>query len=442
MKNFLVSLDVVGLVLFALFAIQQTAAALMPRLRLPTADSGMDLIFLIPALNEVQVIEATLRNLRETVPEARLVVIDDASDDGTDAVVRRLARQDPAIRLLRREFPEARQNKGRAMNWAVARLLADGTVRGDLRRTVFIGLDADGRIGRDFVRQVYGAFQDERVAAAQGWMRYRQEVPGVRGWRGGLARALLLGQDVENFILGHTQRFRHRAGTASLTGNGQCMRASYVAAQLARGVDPWPDVLLEDFGSAVEIRLDSPEHRIAFLDAHVRQQGMIEVRPLLRQRARWNQGTLECLRYLPALWRSRAHPVTLLDFTYLICGPYLASFLLLSILTQPLRRVLHGEGLTLPGWTGLLLSVLPLAFQVNWALRYCRERRLPWWMVPCTVALLPLFGFLTFWALPLAFYNHLSGRKGWYKSVRHDEGPGRDPGNGPEKTPTLRVSGD
>ena len=36
-----------------------------------------------------------------------------------------------------------------------------------------------------------------------------------------------------------------RGGTVSLTGNGQCMRASYVADQLARGVQPWPDVLLE-----------------------------------------------------------------------------------------------------------------------------------------------------------------------------------------------------
>lgn len=440
MKNLLVSLDLVGLVLFTLFAIQQTAAALMPRLRPPTADSGVDLIFLIPALNEVQVIEATLRNLRETVPEARLVVIDDASDDGTDALVRRLAEQDPMIRLLRREFPEARQNKGRAMNWAVARLLADGTVHGDLSRTVFVGLDADGRIGRDFVRQVYGAFHDERVAAAQGWMRYRQEVPGVRGWRGWLARTLLLCQDVENFILGHTQRFRHRAGTASLTGNGQCMRASYVAAQLARGVAPWPDVLLEDFGSALEIRLDSPRHRIAFLPAHVRQQGMIEIRSLLKQRARWNQGTLECLRYLPGLWRSGAHPVTRLDFTYLICGPWFASILLLSILTQPVRRLLEGQGLTLPGWLGLLLSVLPLVFQANWALRYRRERRLAWWAVPYILAVLPLFGFLTFWALPLAFFNHFSGRKGWYKSVRHEEET--EAGTVGKKAPALSASGD
>lgn len=421
MKNLLVSIDVVGLVLFTIFILQQLLSALTPRPKLPTADSGVDVIFLIPALNEVQVIEATLLNLRRTVPEARLVVIDDASDDGMDAVVRRLAEHDPAIRLLRRQLPEARQNKGRAMNWAVARLLTDGTVRGDPTHTVFVGVDADGRIERQFVRQVYGAFRDERVMAAQGWMRFRQELPDVRGPRRLLARVLLFCQDLENFIVGHAQRFRHRVGTASLTGNGQCMRASYVAVQLARGVAPWPDVLLEDFGSAMEIRLNDPRHRIAFLDAHVRQQGLIEVSPLLKQRARWNQGMMECLRYLSGFWGSRAHPVTLLEFTHLILGPWFSMVLLLSFLSQPLRRLLGWEGLALPDWAVLLLGILPPMLHLNWALRYRRERRLSWWAVPCAVVALPVFGFLTFWALPLAYFNHFSGRKVWYKSVRHEE---------------------
>lgn len=162
---------------------------------------------------------------------------------------------------------------------------------------------------------------------------------------------LLIQQDLENFILGHYQRVRHWAGTASLTGNGQCMRASYVAGQLARGVQPWPDVLLEDFGSALEIRLHDPKARIALLTAHVGQQGMISPVPFMRQRARWIQGTMQCLRYLGRLWGARAHPVTLADFTYLILGPWLNTLMIISLLSQPLRRAFGWHGFTSPrGW--------------------------------------------------------------------------------------------
>ncbi|WP_217612427.1 glycosyltransferase, partial [Deinococcus sp. GbtcB9] len=79
---------------------------------------------LTPALNEAQVIEATLQNVRNAAPDTRVIVIDDASDDGTDRIVQASAQRDPGVRLLRREFPGARQNKGRAMCWAVARILA------------------------------------------------------------------------------------------------------------------------------------------------------------------------------------------------------------------------------------------------------------------------------------------------------------------------------
>lgn len=430
MRKFLTLLDVIGLASFGLYAAQQLASAVIPPRRLPTAgaDQGASLTFLVPALNEEQVIEPTLRNLREMAPEARVVVIDDASDDQTPQIVQRVAGDDPGVQLLRREFPDARQNKGKAMNWAVSQLL-QGPLQGrDLSQEVLIGIDADGRIGPDFAPQVRGAFLDPQVMAAQAWMRYRQTTIPLPGSRGFIARILLVQQDLENFILGHYQRVRHWAGTASLTGNGQCMRASYVAHQLGRGVLPWPDVLLEDFGSALEIRLDNPGHRIAMLTAHVGQQGMIDAVPFMRQRARWIQGTMECLPYLPRLVRSGTHPVTLIDFTYLILGPWLNAALLLSMGTQPLRRVLKVQGLSTPGWVGLVFTILPLGFQLNWAVRYRREQQLPWTSVAYIMGTLPIFSAITLWSLPLAFYRHFTGRNTWYKSVRHAEPLAAGPG--------------
>ncbi|WP_019584980.1 glycosyltransferase [Deinococcus apachensis] len=414
-------LDVIGLLLFVLFATQQTLSALKRRPRPPVRETGVGLTFLIPALNEAAVIGATLENLRATVPGARLVVIDDASDDGTDRIVAEFAARDPAVTLLRREFPNARQNKGRAMNWAVARLLRESPLAGrDLENEVFVVLDADGRIGPDFAPQVRGAFADPLVMAAQGWMRFRHTgAPG--GLRGVWSRMLLFQQDLETFIVGHIQRVRALGHTVALTGNGQCMRASYVAAQLARRAEPWPDVLLEDFASAVEVRLHDPRWKVALLTARVHQQGMVDLGHLIRQRARWTQGAMQCLGYLPRLWRSPAHPVTRLDFSYFILAPWLNLFFILSLLSQPARRLLGGQGLAWPAWLGVVLTVLPLLLQLNWAARYRADRGLSWWAVPYTLLSLPVYTAALLCSMPLAYYNHFTGRKGWYKSVRHDE---------------------
>ncbi|MFC6660168.1 glycosyltransferase [Deinococcus multiflagellatus] len=99
----LIAIDLIGLLLFTLYATQQLLSAVQRRLRPPEREDGVRLTFLIPALNEAQVIGATLANLRATVPGARLVVIDDASDDDTADIVARVAARDPLVTLLRRQ---------------------------------------------------------------------------------------------------------------------------------------------------------------------------------------------------------------------------------------------------------------------------------------------------------------------------------------------------
>ena len=420
-KKSLVLLDALSFGLFTAYAIQQVASAVVRRPQFPTAEEGMRLVFFIPALNEAAVIRNTVLNLRQTVPDALCVVIDDASDDGTDGIVRELAAQDPGVRLLRRELPHARQNKAHAMNWAATQLLADGSVTGDLERTVFVGMDADGRIGEDFVLQVQGAFGDCSVMAAQNWMRYRQDVPVPPGWRGLLARTMLFQQDLEGFIQARTQFVRHGAGTAVLTGNGQCLRASFVADELAAGRTPWPEVLLEDFASTVEIKLRNSAYRVAYMDAQGEQQGMTEIGPFVRQRARWTQGTMECLPYLPRLWQANLSPVTVAEFSYLLLGPWMLPVTVLAGLSQPARRRLGWRGLTLPAAVNTFNGTLPVILQFYWAWQYRQDRQLPLWTVPYAVATLPLHGFLTTLALPVAYSRYFRGEKTWYKSVRQSE---------------------
>ena len=424
MNTLLSVIDVAGLVLFVLYIVQQIVSALMPRPRPAVAgpESGVGITFLIPALNEQDVLADTLENLRAVVPDARVVVIDDASDDATPQIVAAHARRDPGVLHLRREFPEARQNKGKAMNWAVGRLLTlEPWASADLTREVFVVMDADGRVGEDFAPQVRGAFLNPDVMAAQGWMRFRHT--GIPRGRGGvLAHMLLFQQDLETFITGHIQRARAWGGAASLTGNGQCMRVSYLDSQLRAGTPPWPDVLLEDFASAVQIRLADPRYRIALLTARVGQQGLLDLPSLIKQRSRWTQGAMQCLPYLRGLWTRSMNPVVRLDFSYFVLAPWLNLILIVSIVSQPLRRIFGWQGLMLPGWVGLLLTVLPLAMQLNWALRYRLDRHLGWWSVPYTLASLPAYSAALLASLPRAYRNFFTGQNAWYKSERHAEG--------------------
>ena len=69
----------------------------------------MTLSVVIPAHNEAEVIEPTLRGLIDQLGPAgidyEIVVVDDASSDGTGDVVRRVAEDEPRVRVVRNEAP-------------------------------------------------------------------------------------------------------------------------------------------------------------------------------------------------------------------------------------------------------------------------------------------------------------------------------------------------
>jgi cellulose synthase/poly-beta-1,6-N-acetylglucosamine synthase-like glycosyltransferase len=59
---------------------------------------------IVPARNEAVSIEACLRSLlAQDYPRFELIVIDDCSDDGTGAIIDRLAQAEPRLRAVRGE---------------------------------------------------------------------------------------------------------------------------------------------------------------------------------------------------------------------------------------------------------------------------------------------------------------------------------------------------
>ena len=59
-------------------------------------------LVVMPTYNELDALPTTLRTLRAAVPSADVLVVDDASPDGTGALADALAAQDPAVHVLHR----------------------------------------------------------------------------------------------------------------------------------------------------------------------------------------------------------------------------------------------------------------------------------------------------------------------------------------------------
>lgn len=421
-RIFLTFLDVTGLVMLGVYFLQMIVSAVLPTRRAARdPDDSLRFTVLIPALNEAQVIEATIRNVRELAPDAHVVVIDDDSDDLTVPLVTAVAERDAQVSVLRRARPYAREGKGKALNWAVQRLLAPMQAAGiDLSREVFVVLDADGRLTPALLPEARSALADPWVVGAQARVRIRPSVTRL-SVRTAVGQMLEQQQDLEGFITRHVQLMRERWHSVSLFGNGQFMRASFLASQLAAGVPAWPDCLSEDFASGLEMRLADRRNRMAFLEGAVTQQSLPDLRLFARQRARWTQGTMQCLPYLPRLWTSDVPLLARLDLTYFILSPWMNAVIVTSLLVQPVRWLMGAHGLVLDATVSSVITALNVGLQLQWLYRYQREGQVSPGRVLFTLISLPVYGFALFLSLPLAYRHYFTGRRTWDKSTRHAE---------------------
>ncbi|HEV2441144.1 MAG TPA: glycosyltransferase family 2 protein [Steroidobacteraceae bacterium] len=115
---------------------------------------------LIPAYNEAGCIGATIENkLGQDYPADRLeiLVISDASEDGTDAIVAGYA--DRGVKLLRRE---KREGKAAALNEAVSRAAGE----------IMVFSDANSTFATDTISRLMENFADPRIGYVTGNLEY------------------------------------------------------------------------------------------------------------------------------------------------------------------------------------------------------------------------------------------------------------------------------
>jgi cellulose synthase/poly-beta-1,6-N-acetylglucosamine synthase-like glycosyltransferase len=305
--------------------------AAVPPATAHAAADGFLFTFVVPALNEARVIEHTLdRLLSLPVRHCLVLVIDDGSDDGTGHLVE--SHRDPRVRLLRREFPDARRGKGAALNAGFHRLLQEvGNWPAD---KVIVGImDADGRLDPEAPDRVAEYFADADVGAVQVGVRISNRQDSV------LARL----QDME--FVTYTDVFQSARdvwGVAGLGGNGQFVR---LAAHLDLAPAPWTDGLTEDLEQG--LRLICAGWRTRYrCDVAVHQQGLVSARRLLRQRSRWFQGHLQAWRQIPGIIR-RAPLRTVPHLLHILMVPVLllVNVAMLTSLVTMLTGIVVSPGI-------------------------------------------------------------------------------------------------
>ena len=122
----------------------------------------------IPTYDERDNLPGTVRRVRAAVPEADVLVIDDASPDGTGVIADELAAADPGIGVLHRA---GKAGLGAAYVAGFAHALAAGY-------DVVVEMDADGSHTPEELPRLLSALQDADVVLGSRWMDGGE----VRNW--------------------------------------------------------------------------------------------------------------------------------------------------------------------------------------------------------------------------------------------------------------------
>lgn len=367
-------------------------------------------VFMVPALNEEVTIADSVGRLLATNATNRIILaINDGSDDRTGEVLAGITA--PDLHVFTRTAPNARVGKAAALNDAF-QYVRDTLIRQDRYAhftpdRVIVGIiDADGRLAPEAPDRIAWHFADERMGGVQ--VRVR-----IYNRRGFLSWA----QDVEFSAFGYVfQAGRSSWGTANMGGNGQFNRLTALDS-VVDGAGPWRDRLTED--QDLGVRLLHAGWRGAQENGTViNQQGLNNLRRLLRQRTRWAQGAWQALDLLPNQPRVSGSPIARIDAVYYLLTPLIQLLTGLALITTFILALVYSIPVV-PSSFLMLIVFLTIGFGPGLATLLLRGNG--WKQVGyALLVVLPytFYSWLVFPALIRGLVRHLMRRDGWAKTAR------------------------
>jgi 1,2-diacylglycerol 3-beta-glucosyltransferase len=381
-------------------------AALSTRMPSNVARGIDDLFFvlMVPALNEEQVIGRTISSLLKLRGNFLVLVIDDASDDGTVAAIKPFL-ADPRVRLMEHSRERARCGKGHVLNAGYAAIRQMGLVeRYGAENVIVTVFDSDARVNPSFLEDVGPYFCDPKVAGVQSVVRMYNADHNL----------LTLWQNLEFAIWGRVMcQAKNRLKSATLGGNGQCVRLSALGDL---GEEPWQSTsLTEDLDLSLKLLTSGWQLRFC-PSAAVWQEAVPEFGKLVRQRSRWMQGHLVCWSYLPELLHGRLPLRTRVDLLIFLLLPAAILPVGLATIVSWAQFLLHlgeWEPWDLAAFYALGFVVAPLA-----VVYLARVERRGLWRSVLHGHLFIFYSFVWFLAAVAAWQKVLLGRRGWAKTGR------------------------
>jgi len=412
-----------------------TAESQPPRASIVVPPDDFVTYFLVPCLNEEQVIARTVQALL-TDRRARVVVVDDGSDDATGAVAAAVSAD--RVTVVRRDLPEARLGKGPALNTGFAAILHDAAVRQiAASRIIVCVMDADGELSPRALDEVLPLFSDGRVGGVQLPVKIRNT--------NSLLTTL---QDLEFWgVAAIGQIGRNATGTVSLGGNGQFSRLS---AMVELGRNPWRRRLTEDLDLGLALSV-AGWRLISTPRAHVSQQGVPGLRALVRQRTRWYQGHMEASEWLGRLWTSRqVSHLAMIEITLYLMIPW--------VMVLPWLLFFNYNVIMMIGWamgwapgppigsdlTQQIASIgawYVMSFMPLWSAGYMYYRQCKGKFFRSLLLgdMLLAGNYIAYVACWIALFRRLTGSHGWQKTRRIEERTPLLPAAAPAAPPRIAV---
>ncbi len=234
----------------------------------PPPDMHIPVSVIIPAYNEEKVIAATIqRILACPYADLEIIVVNDGSQDGTSAIVRREFCSDPRVTLLDIE------NSGKAHALNVGLEHAKGEV--------VVALDADTQFKRDTIARLVRWFSDPSIGAVAGNAKVGNRINMITRWQ---ALEYIVAQNLERRALAALDTFTVVPGAVGAWRRDAVLSLGGFSA----------DTLAED--QDLTIALQRAGYKVHFdASAIAWTEAPATVRGLARQRFRWAFGTLQCL---------------------------------------------------------------------------------------------------------------------------------------------------
>lgn len=276
-----------------------------------------NLLLLIPAMNEFSTLKRNLPFLLKLHDQCKsfinleLVFIDDDSSDGTTELLKKWSSHDN-LHVIHRVKPNAQIGKGPALDAAVKQI---ASLNYSVNDTLIGIIDADSHFDSDYLKKVVDAFQNSSYDLVQTRVDIYNTVDNMT-----------MMQNFEFSIYnGLLQMARTNWGSALASGNGQ-----FVTLKMAKDVG-WSSSLLEDCEFSLKGLLKG--YYGTFLNTtSIKQEGISNLGKLVRQRTRWCQGGLQCLKiYGSQLIKSKNLQTIVKAFTiFFLMVPYLSVIIVPS----------------------------------------------------------------------------------------------------------------